>query len=109
MATILDYMDNPHWRAMYFYAASQLPNNGFGLRCRSSNSPGQASLPVSSTNQHAIYMTRGHSQQFPYTGSVRDGDPQFKSKVRNCLATTGNIRYCTGCGDCTERCACSRH
>lgn len=90
MATFSDYMENPHWKAMYAFSINQKP---YGVCCLNP-SPGYSSLPLQTDGNVSVYFTRGRTSRFPYHGTDYSLTPDQQAKVRQCLAEQGNLYGC---------------
>lgn len=90
MATLNEYFDNCHWRAMYNFSTNQKVHGKYCIN----PSPGQSSLPVLSNGTAGIYFTRGRVSRFPYKGTDIGLNPQEQHEVRQCVANEGNVYGC---------------
>ena len=98
MTSMSDYLENPHWEAMYRYSMGP-PNNGFFAKWPPQGSPGMNHPMFLWSNEYMhTSMKHGQDNVNPYQGGITNFapsvTPELQRQVVNCGKNTINPGGC---------------
>ena len=91
------YLDNPHWEAMYKYSMGP-PNGGHYKRWIQGSVGMMEPMPLYSNEYAHTYMKHGQNDMNPYRGNIKSFAPSvtedLKRQVNQCTSDTINPAGC---------------
>jgi len=89
MTSIDQYLNNPHWAAIYDYAMG--PPNGGYYKSWVQGSPGMMEpLPLWSNEYSHTYMKHGQNNVNPYRGNIKNFAPSVTPRLKQQVEVCGH-------------------